>query len=184
MLDVEKTELDGVLILTPERKGDDRGFFAETWNAERFRKAGVHEVFVQDNHSRSMAKGTVRGLHYQAPPRAQAKLVRVLKGAIIDVVVDARRNSPSFGRHVRVLLSADNFKQLFVPAGFLHGFATIEPDTEIAYKVSDYYSAEHDGSVRFDDPGLGIDWGVDPRDAILSQKDRDAPLFSDFHSPF
>lgn len=184
MLDVQKTEIDGVLLATPKRFADARGFFCETYNAERFRAAGIEDVFVQDNHSLSREAGTVRGLHYQAPPRAQAKLVRVLRGSIIDVAVDARKSSPTFGRHVRALLSAANGAQLFIPAGFLHGFATLEPETEIAYKVTDYYSGAHDGAVLWNSPGLGIDWGIDEAAAILSDKDAKAALFADFKSPF
>ncbi len=182
MLDIRKTEIEGVLLVTPRRLSDARGFFVETWNAERFREAGIADIFVQDNHSLSVAAGTVRGLHYQAPPRAQAKLVRVLKGAIIDVAVDARKGSPTYGRHVRAHLSAENGAQLLVPAGFLHGFATLEPMTEVAYKVSDFYSAEHDGAVLWS--SLGVDWGVAPENAVLSDKDAAAVPFSAFNSPF
>jgi dTDP-4-dehydrorhamnose 3,5-epimerase len=178
------TQIDGVLLITPKRFSDTRGFFVETYNAERFRAAGIADIFVQDNHSLSVAAGTVRGLHYQAPPRAQAKLVRVIKGAVIDVAVDARKGSPTYGKHVRAHLSADNGAQLLVPAGFLHGFATLERDTEVVYKVSDFYSGAHDGSVRWNSPELGIDWGIDPAAAVLSDKDAGAVAFSDFVSPF
>lgn len=184
MLDVKKTEIDGVLLVTPKRHSDARGFFVESYNAERFRKAGIADVFVQDNHSMSIAAATVRGLHYQAPPRAQAKLVRVLRGAIIDVAVDARMGSPTYGRHVRALLSAENGVQLFIPAGFLHGFATLEPMTEVAYKVTDHYSTKHDGAVLWNDPELGVDWGIDPAKAVVSEKDAKAVSFSAFKSPF
>ena len=184
MLDVKKTEIDGVLILTPKRWADARGFFVETWNSERFRQAGLPAGFVQDNQSHSVEAGTVRGLHYQAPPRAQGKLVRVLRGAVMDVAVDARRGSPTYGRHVRAFLSDENGAQLFVPAGFLHGFATLEPHTDVAYKVTDYYSQPHDGAVLWNDPDLAIDWGIDPARAVLSEKDAKAPRFADFQSPF
>jgi dTDP-4-dehydrorhamnose 3,5-epimerase len=184
MLDIRKTEIDGVLLITPKRFADARGFFVETYNAERFRAAGIAEIFVQDNHSLSVEAGTVRGLHFQAPPRQQAKLVRVLKGAAIDVAVDARKGSPTYGHHVRAHLSADNGAQLLVPAGFLHGFATLEPMTEIAYKVSDFYSAEHDGAVFWNDPALKIDWSIDPARAVLSDKDAKAVSFAAFNSPF
>lgn len=184
MLDVKKTEIDGVLLITPKRFRDERGFFVESYNAERFRQAGVADIFVQDNHSMSIAAGTVRGLHYQAPPRAQAKLVRVIKGAVIDVAVDARKNSPTYGKHVRARLSADNGAQLLIPVGFLHGFTTLEPMTEIAYKVSDFYSADHDGAVFWNDPALGVDWGVDPAKAVVSDKDARAVPFNLFKSPF
>ncbi len=184
MLDIRKMEIDGVLLITPKRFADARGHFAETYNAERFRAAGIADIFVQDNQSRSIAAGTVRGLHYQAPPRAQAKLVRVLKGAVIDIAVDARKFSPTYGRHVRAHLSAENGMQMLIPSGFLHGFATLEPETEVAYKVSDFYSAAHDGAVRWNDPALAIDWGVDPARAVISDKDARAPSFADFASPF
>jgi len=176
------TQIDGVLLITPKRFSDTRGFFVETYNAERFRAAGIADIFVQDNHSLSVAAGTVRGLHYQAPPRAQAKLVRVLKGAIIDVAVDARKGSPTYGRHVRAHLSAENGAQLLVPAGFLHGFATLEPMTEVAYKVSDFYSAEHDGAVLWN--SLGVDCGLAPENGVLSCQDAAAVPFSAFNSPF
>ncbi|MDZ7629164.1 MAG: dTDP-4-dehydrorhamnose 3,5-epimerase [Parvularculaceae bacterium] len=184
MLDVKRTEIEGVLLLTPKRWADARGFFVETWNAERFRQAGLAHDFVQDNHSYSAEAGTVRGLHFQAPPRAQAKLVRVMRGAVMDVAVDVRRGSPTYGRHVRALLSAENGAQLFVPVGFLHGFATLEPHTDVAYKVTDFYSQAHDGAVIWNDADLGIDWGVDPGRAVLSDKDAKAPRFADFRSPF
>lgn len=184
MLNVEKTSIDGVLLVTPKRFFDTRGFFAETWNADRFRKAGIADAFVQDNHSFSAAAGTVRGLHFQAPPRAQGKLVRALSGSVIDVAVDARKGSPTYGKHVRALLSTENGAQLYIPAGFLHGFATLEANTEVAYKVTDFYSAEHDGSVLWNDPVLAIDWGIDPAKAVLSEKDAKALRFSEFASPF
>ncbi|MEO1241777.1 MAG: dTDP-4-dehydrorhamnose 3,5-epimerase [Pseudomonadota bacterium] len=184
MLDVQKTSLDGVLILTPARFGDDRGFFSETYNERRFIEAGVDIRFVQDNHSRSVEKGTVRGLHYQAPPFAQAKLVRVAAGKILDVAVDARASSPTFGKHIAVELSAENGAQLFVPEGFLHGFATLEPDTHVIYKVNNYYDRDSDGAVRWNDPDLAIDWGVDEDSATLSEKDAAAPFWKQFKSPF
>ncbi|MBZ0123357.1 MAG: dTDP-4-dehydrorhamnose 3,5-epimerase [Roseovarius sp.] len=183
-MQVEKTELDGVLILTPVRHGDARGFFSESWNRRRMAEHGIETDFVQDNHSFSSKVGTVRGLHFQAPPHAQAKLVRCGRGRLFDVAVDIRRGSPTFGRWVGVELSFDNGRQLLVPEGFLHGFITREPDTEIIYKCSDYYAPDCDGAVRFDDPDIGIDWGIDPKRAVLSDKDRAAPLLRDFESPF
>lgn len=183
-LKVEALEIADVKLVTPARFGDDRGFFSETWNAERFRAAGIDADFVQDNHSLSREAGTVRGLHYQAPPFAQAKLVRVLRGAIVDVAVDVRTGSPTYGHWVKAILSAENGVQIFVPRGFLHGFATLEPDTEIAYKVDAYYSKECDGAVRWDDETLAIDWGIDPALVKLSPKDAAAPAFADFRSPF
>ncbi len=185
MLDVQKTAIDGVLIITPKRLVDERGFFVASYNADLLKeKTGIADNFVQDNHSMSIKVGTIRGLHYQAPPRGQSKLVRVLRGAITDVAVDARKGSPTYGRHVSVKLSAENGMQLYVPVGFLHGIAALEPHTEIAYKCSDFYSQPHDGSVRFNDPELGIDWGIDPANAVLSEKDKKAVLFRDFKSPF
>ena len=183
-LKVQSLEIAGVKLLTPARYSDDRGFFSETWNAERFRAVGIEADFVQDNHSLSLQAGTIRGLHFQAPPFAQAKLVRVLRGAIIDIAVDVRRASPTYGKWVKAELSAENGVQIFVPRGFLHGFATLTPHTEIAYKVDNYYSQECDGAVLWNDPELAIDWGTDMADAKLSQKDANAPSFKDFVSPF
>ena len=181
---VEPTALPGVVILTPARFGDERGFFSESWNAARMRDAGLDLDFVQDNHSVSAQVGTVRGLHYQAPPHAQGKLVRCGRGRLLDVAVDARRGSPTYGRWVGVELSAEDGRQLWIPPGFLHGFATRAPDTEICYKCTDYYDKPSDGAVRWDDPTLGIDWGVAPGDAVLSPKDAEAPAFADWDSPF
>ncbi len=181
---IEKTPLSGVLIITPKRHGDERGFFSESWSMANMAKHGLHHQFVQDNHSLSQKAGTVRGLHFQAPPHAQAKLIRCGRGRLFDVAVDIRRGSPTYGQWTGVELSFENGKQILVPRGFLHGFVTREPDTEIIYKCDDYYAAECDGAVRFDDPGIGIDWGLDARDAILSAKDEAAPLLKDFTSPF
>lgn len=183
MLDVEKTTIEGVLVLTPKRFADERGFFVESYNHARFVAAGVDFNFVQDNHSLSRDKGTVRGLHFQAPPFAQTKLVRVLQGAIRDVVVDARRNSPTYGRHVSIELSAANGKQLLAPAGMLHGFVTLQPDTEVAYKVDAYYDKASDGAVFWRDADLAIDWGPDAG-AVVSAKDAAAQRWRDFASPF
>jgi len=184
MLEVEKTALTDVLVLTPKRFADARGFFTETFNAARFAEAGVAVDFIQDNHSHSARAGTVRGLHFQAPPFAQSKLVRVLAGAIIDVAVDARLGSPTYGRWVGVELSAENGRQIFVPKGFLHGFITLEPDTAVAYKVDAYYDRESDGAVKWDDPDLAIDWGPTAKDALLSEKDAGAQSWAAFASPF
>jgi dTDP-4-dehydrorhamnose 3,5-epimerase len=182
-MDIERLDIPEVMIVRPRRFADDRGFFAETWRRDRLRAAGIGD-FVQDNMSFSREAGTLRGLHYQRPPHAQAKLVSVLTGSILDVAVDVRRGSPTYGRHVKVELSARDGAQLFVPVGFLHGFITLEPETRVAYKVSDYYAADCDAAVRWDDPGLGIDWGVTRDRAILSPKDAGAPAFTDFDSPF
>ena len=181
---IKPTCLYGVFIITPHRLGDDRGFFCETWNADVLAEHGINTVFVQDNQSLSSTVGTVRGLHYQSPPHAQDKLVRCGRGALLDVAVDIRKGSPTYGKWVGVELSAENGRQLLVPKGFLHGFVTLEPDTEILYKCSDYYAPECDGSIRFDDPDIGIDWGILPDKAVLSKKDANAPFFKDFDSPF
>ncbi len=180
---IEPTELPDVLILTPRRFGDDRGWFTETWNAAVFADAGLDLGFVQDNHSMSAAVGTVRGLHYQAPPRAQDKLVRCTRGAILDVAVDIRTGSASYGRWVGVELTPENGRQLLVPKGFLHGFVTRAPMTEVQYKCTDVYAPDCDGAVRWDDPDIGIDWGLSGA-PVLSAKDQAAPLLRDFRSPF
>ncbi|MCB2135912.1 MAG: dTDP-4-dehydrorhamnose 3,5-epimerase [Rhodobacteraceae bacterium] len=180
----EETPLDGVLILRPKRFEDPRGWFCEVWNRETLSRLGITSDFVQDNHSYSRAAGTVRGLHYQRPPHAQAKLVRCGAGRIFDVAVDVREGSPYYGRWTGVELSRENGAQLLIPAGFLHGFVTLEPDTEVLYKCSDVYAPDCDGAVRFDDPDIGIDWGIDPSTAILSDKDMRAPALRDFKSPF
>lgn len=184
MLTIEQTALSGVVVLSPKRFDDPRGFFSEVYNKRRYAEAGVTSDFIQDNHSRSGPVGTVRGLHFQRPPFAQAKLVRVLKGAILDVAVDLRRGSPTFGQHVAVELSAKAWNQLFVPAGFAHGFCTLEPDTEVFYKVDAYYSAEHDGGVLWNDPALDIPWPVSAEQAVLSDKDRRLPLLADIGEGF
>ena len=179
MLEIRKLGLDGMLEILPKRFGDDRGFFSETYNASSFSQAGLDLVFVQDNHSLSAAKGVVRGLHYQLPPKAQDKLVRVIRGSIIDVAVDIRKGSPTFGKWVSLELSAQKWNQILVPKGFAHGFMTLEENTEVIYKVTDYYSPEHDRAIRFDDPQIGIDWPL-PSDQIqLSDKDRAAPSLAD-----
>ncbi|MDT8853530.1 dTDP-4-dehydrorhamnose 3,5-epimerase [Paracoccaceae bacterium Fryx2] len=181
---IEQTALPGVLILQPRRFGDDRGFFSEVWSRATLQAHGIDIDFVQDNHSLSRAAGVVRGLHYQSPPHAQDKLVRVGAGAVLDVAVDVRRGSPTYGRWVGVELSAENGRQLLIPKGFLHGFVTRAPDTELLYKCSDVYAPGCDGAVRFDDPDLGIDWGIRADAAILSAKDRAAQGFAAFASPF
>jgi len=183
-MQIEQTALPGVLILTPRRFQDSRGYFAETYNRRRLAEAGLDYDFVQDNHSYSAEQGTVRGLHYQAPPAAQTKLVRVARGAVLDVAVDVRRGSPSYGRWVAVELSARNGAQLLIPRGFLHGFLTLAPETEVLYKVDAHYAPATEGAVRFDDPDLAIDWGRDPATLTLSDKDAAAGSFADFDSPF
>ncbi len=179
---LETTALDGVLRITPPRFTDARGFFSEVWNREKLRAAGLDlPEFVQDNHSLSLKAGTVRGLHYQAPPHAQGKLVRCVRGALFDVAVDARWDSPTYGHWHGEILSAENGRQLWIPAGFLHGFMTLEANTEVLYKVTDVYAPECDGAVRWD--SCGIDW-PEIANPILSEKDAAAPRFADFNSPF
>lgn len=180
-MDVTQTSLPGVVLLTPRRFGDDRGWFSETWNKRTLADIGITVEFVQDNHSMSGPTGTLRGLHYQAPPHAQDKLVRCTAGVIYDVAVDARVGSPTYRQWVGYELSAKNGAQLFVPKGFLHGFVTRTEGAEVQYKCTDYYAPEADGSVRWD--SLGIDWGLSD-DPVLSAKDRDALGFADWASPF
>ena len=181
-MQIEQTLLDGVLILTPARHGDHRGFFSESWSRQRMRENGIDIDFVQDNHSLSAQVGTVRGLHFQSPPHAQDKLVRCGRGRLYDVAVDIRKGSPTFGQWIGEELSFKNGKQLLVPAGFLHGFMTLEPDTEIIYKCSDYYAPECDGAVRWD--SCGINWPIDVATPVLSDKDKLAPTLAEFDTPF
>lgn len=179
---IETTALPGVLILTPPRFGDARGWFSETWNGPKLAAAGVNVAFVQDNHSMSAAVGTLRGLHYQRPPHAQDKLVRCSKGAVLDVAVDVRRGSPTYGKWLGIEISAEDGRQVLVPKGFLHGFVTRAPDTEVQYKCSDVYAPDCDGGIRWNDPEIGVDWGVS--EPVLSAKDQAAPFLRDWDSPF
>lgn len=183
-MDFKSFSVPGPLLVMPKVFEDDRGYFMEAFKSADFNAAAGRSVdFVQDNQSLSAEPGTVRGLHFQSPPHAQGKLVRVMQGAIIDVAVDARVGSPTYGQFVRVELSADNKHQLWVPEGFLHGFATLVPDTLVFYKVTDVYAPECDCNIQFNDPDLDIDWGL-PNDAVLSDKDKQAPRFADWVSPF
>lgn len=175
MLEVRPLALDGVKEVIPKRVTDARGYFCETYNAERFAAAGIDMAFVQDNQSYSAARGVLRGLHYQLPPRAQDKLVRVTRGAIFDIAVDIRAGSPSYGNWVSLVVSAEIGNQILIPKGFAHGFLTLEADTEVIYKVTDTYSQEHDRAIRFDDPALGIKWPTLSVAYQLSDKDRSAP---------
>lgn len=184
MLEITQTTLLGLVLITPRRFEDARGFFSESWNRARMAEAGFDYDFVQDNHSLSREVGTIRGLHFQSPPHAQTKLVRCGRGALFDVAVDVRRGSPTYGQWTGYDLTAENGRQLLVPAGFLHGFVTRTPDTEIIYKCTDYYAPECDGAVRFDDPDIGIEWGLGAQAPVLSEKDSLAPLLRDFDSPF
>lgn len=173
-----------VVLVQPVRHGDDRGYFCETYKKPQFDAFGLDITFVQDNESLSREVGVVRGLHFQTPPMAQAKLVRAVRGAIFDVAVDIRKGSPSYGRWVAATLTAEKGEQLLVPHGFAHGFCTLEPDTIVAYKVDAPYSPPHDAGIRWDDPDLAIDWPLAAGAAILSGKDRAAPLLRDYASPF
>lgn len=178
-MDVRELALDGVLLITPRRHGDDRGFFSEVYNARDLAAAGVELEFVQDNHAHTVHAGTVRGLHFQIPPHPVAKLVRVSTGAIFDVVVDVRAGSPSFGRHLAVELTAEDGQQLLVPVGYAHGYCTLVPDTDVVYKVTDYWSPDVDVGFRWNDPAVGIDWPVDEENAVLSDRDRSLPLLAE-----
>ena len=174
VIETRSLALDGLVEIMPEKFGDERGFFSETWNNASLREIGIELEFVQDNHSLSAARGVLRGLHYQLPPFAQVKLVRVSRGAIFDVAVDLRRNSASFGQWEGLVISAEKWNQLFIPRGFAHGFVTIEDNTEVQYKVTSLYSARHDRGIRFDDPRIGIEWpGAAPFQ--LSTKDEGLP---------
>ena len=175
----QRLSIPDVFVFTPKRFGDDRGFFVETFNRGALEPATGALEWVQDNQSRSSARGTVRGLHFQTPPFAQDKLVRCIHGAIVDVAVDIRYGSPTFGKHVSARLTAEGGEQIFVPKGFAHGFVTLEDNCEVAYKVTNYYSAHSDRSIRWNDPALGIDWGVAEKDATLSQKDAAAPMLAE-----
>lgn len=179
MIDVKELALPGVYEIAPRRFGDHRGFFSETYNAAALAERGIDLAFVQDNHSLSRAAGVLRGLHYQLPPFAQDKLVRVVRGAILDVAVDIRRSSPTFGAWLALEVSAERWNQILVPKGFAHGFVTLVPDTEVLYKVTERYAPEHDRSIRFDDPAIGIDWGLPASAVILSDKDDKAPSLAD-----
>jgi dTDP-4-dehydrorhamnose 3,5-epimerase len=176
---VIETTLPGVKIVVPQHFSDARGDFSEVWNAARFGAAGIAAEFVQDNHVRNARRFTVRGLHYQIPPAAQGKLVRVTRGAIFDVVVDIRRGSPNFGRHATSMISAENRHELWIPEGFAHGYCTLEADTEVTYKVTAYYRPELERGIAWDDSQIMIDWPVTPGDAVMSDRDRTLPRLAD-----
>jgi|TARA_A100001391_G_scaffold204169_1_gene198786 dTDP-4-dehydrorhamnose 3,5-epimerase len=177
-------EIPGPIEIVPAKHGDDRGFFSETFNSASLGQHGIHETWVQDNHAVSYEAGVLRGLHYQLPPHAQAKLIRVSRGAIFDVVVDIRTGSPTFGRWVGVELSVAAWNQLYVPVGFAHGYLTLSSNTEVLYKVSSSYAPQSEGSIRFDDPDIQIDWPGDCEGFVLSNKDRNAGALSDSANVF
>ena len=183
-MQVVALEIPDVRLLLPKKFGDDRGFFSETYNFMAFRKAGMDLTFVQDNHVFSAEKWTMRGLHFQSPPYAQDKLLRVVRGSVLDLAVDIRRGSPTYGRHVSAVLSAEAWNQILVPIGFAHAYLTLEPNTEVLYKVTNYRAPEHDHGLLWNDPDLGIDWPVAEDQVEISEKDRAQPLFRDLHSPF
>jgi dTDP-4-dehydrorhamnose 3,5-epimerase len=177
-------EIPEVKLLVPKKFGDHRGFFSETYNRKTLADLGIDREFVQDNHSLSAEKSVVRALHYQLPPMAQDKLVRVIRGSILDVAVDIRRGSPTFGRHVSAVISAENWRQMYVPIGFAHGFVTLEPNTEVVYKVTNYYSPAHERGIRWNDPVLAIDWQIGDGQAVLSQRDTQHAGFRDVKDMF
>lgn len=179
MIEVKELALPGVYEITPRRFGDQRGFFSETYSAARLSEHGIDLDFVQDNHSLSGAIGVLRGLHYQLAPFAQAKLVRVVRGAILDVAVDIRKSSPTFGKWLALEVTAEKWNQILVPEGFAHGFVTLLPDTEVVYKVNRPYAPDHERSIRYDDPAIGIEWSVPVSGLTLSDKDSKAPLLAD-----
>jgi dTDP-4-dehydrorhamnose 3,5-epimerase len=181
---VESLAIPDVKIIRPRKHGDDRGFFSETYSRDALAAAGITLTFVQDNHAFSAAEGTVRGLHFQTAPFVQDKLVRVVRGSIFDVAVDLRRVSPSYGKHVTAVVSAAEWNQILVPAGFAHGLLTLEPDTEVLYKVTASYSPKHDLGLLWNDPALGIAWPIAEADAILSAKDKVQPRLADLPAYF
>lgn len=182
-MNVIKTDIEGVVVIEPRVFDDARGYFFESYSKRRFDEAVRPVEFVQDNESMS-TRGVIRGLHFQRPPFSQSKLVRCVRGAVLDVVVDIRRGSPTYGRHVAVELTGENRRQLFVPRGFAHGFAVLSEEAVFQYKCDNYYHPESEGGISIADHSLGIDWRIDPAEAILSEKDLRNPMFSDFESPF
>jgi dTDP-4-dehydrorhamnose 3,5-epimerase len=182
-MNVIKTDIEGVVVIEPRVFDDARGYFFESYSKRRFDEVVRPIEFVQDNESMS-TRGVIRGLHFQRPPFSQSKLVRCVRGAVLDVVVDIRRGSPTYGRHVAVELTGENRRQLFVPRGFAHGFAVLSDEAVFQYKCDNYYHPESEGGISIADRSLGIDWRIDPAEAILSEKDLRNPMFSDFESPF
>ncbi len=183
-MQIKHLKIPEVRVLVPSRHGDPRGFFSETYNKQTLAELGINTDFVQDNHSLSAEKGTVRGLHFQTPPFAQDKLVRVVCGSVFDVAVDLRLGSPTYGQHVSAVLSAESWNQILIPIGFAHGFVTLDPSTEVIYKVSNYFSPEHDKGLFWNDPTLGISWPISDGEAIVSDKDQNHPRFAEITSQF
>jgi dTDP-4-dehydrorhamnose 3,5-epimerase len=184
MLSIERLAIEAVILIKPEKFGDSRGYFFESYSARAYAEFGIDTIFIQDNQSLSVQRGTVRGLHFQTPPEPQAKLIRVLKGSIFDVAIDLRRGSETYGRWCSATLTSDGAEQLFIPRGFAHGFCTLEPNTEIAYKVDSFYAPTCDAGFRWDDPEIAITWPIHASEAVLSDKDKLLPSFAGFVSPF
>ncbi len=182
-MEVIKTDIEGVVIVEPRIFADDRGYFYESFSDREFTEKVCNTTFVQDNQSKS-SYGVLRGLHFQMSPHAQSKLVRVIKGRVLDVAVDIRTGSPTYGKHVAVELTEDNHRQLFIPRGFAHGFVVLSEEVIFQYKCDNFYSKESEGAIMWNDPDLGIEWGIDEKDAVLSEKDKHNSLFKDFVSPF
>jgi dTDP-4-dehydrorhamnose 3,5-epimerase len=183
-MDIERLPLAGAFLMTPKRFGDPRGFFSETFRASELIAFDVSAPFVQDNHARSGKRGTLRGLHYQAPPHGQGKLVRCIRGVILDVIVDIRNSSPTFGQSVSIELSEENWRQIFAPVGFAHGYITLSDDCEVLYKTTGYYAPEAEGGLLWNDPALGIDWGVRSDEVIVNERDAGWPRLAELASPF
>lgn len=183
-MEVRSTAIPEVKLIKPRKHGDHRGFFSETYNKKELAEAGIALDFVQDNHSLSTEKGVIRGLHFQIPPFTQDKLVRVIRGSVFDVAVDLRKSSPTFGKHVSAIVSAEEWNQILVPIGFAHGFCTLEPNTEVIYKVTNYYAPDCDRGVLWNDPQLEIEWPVSEREVILSDKDKRQPCFAELAAFF
>lgn len=182
-MQIQTFSIVGPVLILPSVHGDERGFFMESFKASQYKQWGIPETFRQDNHSKS-ARNVLRGLHFQAPPMDQGKLVRVVQGSVLDVAVDIRKSSKTYGQHIAVPLTTSRHEILWVPSGFAHGFLTLEDDTEFLYKVTNEYSREHEGGILFNDTDLNIDWGIQSKDCIVSEKDKILPSFSEFKSPF
>ena len=183
-MQIERFKIEDIFVIVPARHGDHRGFFSETYRKNLLSAEGVNADLIQDNHVYSAERGVLRGLHYQIPPHPQGKLVRCARGAILDVGVDIRQSSPTYGQHIAVELSAANWKQLWVPPGFAHGYVTLEPDSEVIYKVTDYWSPDCERGLAWDDPSLGIDWRLSPTNLILADRDRSNPRLADIEPAF